>query len=929
MLERASVLAELDRGLAAAADGRGRCVLIEGAAGLGKTRVLAAARQAATAAGFQVKTARGSELERGFAFGVVRQMFEPLLAAMPAADRDLVLSGAASGAGVVTGASAPTTDRPPGDFASLHALYWLTANLCALRPTVLICDDLHWADEPSLRFLTFLLPRLEDMNLLLVAATRPRQQGATGELLARLVADASCLSVPLPPLSPSASGTLIEASLGRPGDPEFLAACHSATGGNPLFLSELAVAARTNDLAPTAENTAQVNGVGAEALGRRVESWLVRMPADCGALARAISVLGGEAVLSVAATVAKLELSAALAAADTLERHELLERASADGVRFVHPLVNTAVYESQSTSVRAAGHRRAAVTLFYARVSPERVAAHLLRMLPAGQTIVVEELRRAARDALARGAPESALRYLRRALSEPPDAEDEHEILLAAADVAAAVDLPAAADLYTSALERCTDPDERASIGHRLARARYYVGRFTGSWDAAAAALECAPTDDLRGRIAAGMISLCVAGAYHAPDRDERIAGWLAQERGGDPGSRMLDAALSAAVAMTGDPAAVALAERALDDPVLTEVSAGDTAQICAWWTLIAADHDLAMTNLDAVLARAHQIGSYYALGAALTWRGLAWLYRGDLAEAITDLDDAMTAADTARIGLAGAFTGPWLTIATVERGDLDAAEAALTWTGAPQPLPPDGPWHLLLEARARLLRARHRPEEALRSALAAGECFARIGGVNPAVVGWRSEAALALRSLGRERDGRKLAQEDLEAARRWGAPRALGRALWVAGLLTEGPAGLQYAADAVDVLGSAKLERAKALGVLGIRQRQAGLVTDARHTLRRGMDLAATLGAVPLAERLGAELRASGGRPRRTALSGPAALTVSERRVADLAADGHTNREIAQRLFVTPKTVEVHLSACYRKLAISRRDELSAALAP
>ena len=186
------------------------------------------------------------------------------------------------------------------------------------------------------------------------------------------------------------------------------------------------------------------------------------------------------------------------------------------------------------------------------------------------------------------------------------------------------------------------------------------------------------------------------------------------------------------------------------------------------------------------------------------------------------------------------------------------------------------------------------------------------------------------MQQLDQHDEARRLAEEELELARDWGAPRALGAALTAVGLARGGAAGLVSLEEAVEVLADspAKLEHAKARAELGAAFRRANRRADAREHLRHAVELATICGATPLVTRAETELLATGARPRRVALSGVASLTPSERRVAEMAADGPTNREIAQALFVTPKTVEVHLSSAYRKLGISSRSQLAAVLA-
>ena len=179
-----------------------------------------------------------------------------------------------------------------------------------------------------------------------------------------------------------------------------------------------------------------------------------------------------------------------------------------------------------------------------------------------------------------------------------------------------------------------------------------------------------------------------------------------------------------------------------------------------------------------------------------------------------------------------------------------------------------------------------------------------------PAFMPWRSQAALALLGLGERDEAAGWRRKELELARTWGAPRALGAALRAAGLVEGGAEGLGLLEEAVAVLADspAKLEHAKARTELGAALRRANRRSEAREQLRRAVELATICGAAPLAARAETELLATGARPRRIALSGVESLTPSERRVAEMAAEGPTNREIAQALFVTPKTVEVHL---------------------
>jgi DNA-binding CsgD family transcriptional regulator len=342
-------------------------------------------------------------------------------------------------------------------------------------------------------------------------------------------------------------------------------------------------------------------------------------------------------------------------------------------------------------------------------------------------------------------------------------------------------------------------------------------------------------------------------------------------------------------------------------------------------YVLMAADLDEVLPLFDAWLTWAHQRGSMLAVGQAKCFHGQAWIWRGHLTEAEAKLRDAVWVIDTTGASVGRPFAGAYLADSLMEQGRLAEAQAALDWISMSEPTPSTGHWFFVLDSRARLLMLQGKTQEGLETMLACGRRFATHGGHNPAVIAWRSGAALALLALGRQKEAQTLASEELALARQWGTPRALGRALWVAGRVQGGQDGLAHLREAVNVLESspARLEYAKAVIELGAALRRSGQRIESRQHLRHGIELAQICGATPLAQRGWTELRATGARPRHVTPSGPDALTPSERRVAELAAAGRSNREIAQALFITTNTVEAHLTRTYRKLGITGRTGL------
>ncbi|HYB27495.1 MAG TPA: LuxR C-terminal-related transcriptional regulator [Solirubrobacteraceae bacterium] len=346
---------------------------------------------------------------------------------------------------------------------------------------------------------------------------------------------------------------------------------------------------------------------------------------------------------------------------------------------------------------------------------------------------------------------------------------------------------------------------------------------------------------------------------------------------------------------------------------------------------LIEADSEQAMVWLDRAQARARAEGSIQGLNADLMFSCLAQLRRGELADAIQDGVDAVEGVELWGGGQIGRVTrAGWLAAAQVEAGDLEGAERTLARCAPPDGQGPDliG-WHrfTFMSARASLLLARGNPRGSLQVILEAAHRF------EPRSLrwlGWRFHAAICMTLLGEEPDRAvALAEADVELARRWGAPGALGSALRARGLVLGDRDGESSLREAVTVLDGSicKLEHAKALVELGALLRRRAHRREARELLRSGLELARSCGAAPLAAQAEEELRATGASPRDVIRVGVDELTGSERRVAQLGASGMSNKQIAQTLFVTVKTVETHLHRCYQKLGVSSRGQLAEAL--
>jgi class 3 adenylate cyclase/DNA-binding CsgD family transcriptional regulator/tetratricopeptide (TPR) repeat protein len=934
LLERESEVEALRAWMEAARMGSGRVVIIEASSGLGKTRLLGEARRLAEGTGFAVLGARGGELEQEFPYGVVRQLFEPAVAG-PAERRADLLSGAAGlAAPLFDGARLAAALEQGADtsFATLHGLFWLVANLAARSPALLVVDDAHWSDHPSLRWIAYLARRLEGLPVLLLLGLRPPEPSDSAAL-AELMSDPSTSVLRLGALSEAAASMLVREQLGEEGDAEFVAACHEATGGNPLFVRELLSTLAAERVPPRREHAKRVRELGPQAVSRAVRLRLSRLPAEATALARAVAVLGDAVELAHAAHLADLDRTLAAHMAGALARADILKREFP--LSFVHPVIRTAVYNELPRGEAEAAHGRAATILADAEAATELVAAQVLQARPAGDARRVEVLREAARISRGRGAPESAVAYLRRALAEPPPEDERTVVLYELGSAEKLVHGPSAAAHLREALADTVEPPQRLQTTIELARALFFSNQIEAAVETLGEAIAQLPAEDseLRRRALAGYLF----AAQGEPPMTERIEPYFDESRTLDldssRGGRMLLAVLAwrDARARGSREEAVDRARRALvDGALLVEEDA-------AFYSLPGLIFDAA-DLLDesegvweSVFDVARQRGSIFAFAAASGFRARTRYLAGQLEEAAQDARAALEAALAHGLQTGLPYALAFLADALVAMGSIDAADEALAQAGLGDAVPETAHMIFFLSSRARLRLAQGRPAEALRDLATLERIERGVGAVNPGFASWRPEAALARLQLGETDAARAIAEEDLRLARAWGAPRALGVALRTLGIVAAADKRLELLRESVAVLeqSPALLERAQSLVELGAAVRRANQRSVARDFLRRGLELAEICRAAPLAERARAELGAAGARTRSVILSGIESLTTSERRVAEMASEGMTNRQIAQALFVTPKTVEVHLSSVYRKLGIGSRAQLTEALPP
>ena len=592
---------------------------------------------------------------------------------------------------------------------------------------------------------------------------------------------------------------------------------------------------------------------------------------------------------------------------------------------FAHPILRAAIYDDLSATERERLHGDAARILRERGAPPLHVAAQVMHTEPAADAEAVELLRAAAREALGLGDATGAALLLARALEEPPAdrrARRGH------------------ARAGSGSRPRRRGGGGRAAVGDR--RAQRGRGRDRSCGDRAERdallrgarrgggrrAAPCAGRLSAEGPAAVVLeVALLGVSSTSASARREADQAIAALRDPGGPARDAFEATVLATLAM--DDAVNArsaahvrdLAERAIAAGLPLEPHRGENWALLALGVLGAADGlDAALRGVDDILGRARERGAVLTVVTVSSLRALICFRRGDLNDAEADAH--------ASIELAPTLLGARFVVLAVAAAILAGLEREETPESLRRLVERTGVWYdedftsssQLRFASGVLRAAAGNHQDAVEELLACGEEPRVFGGENPALLPWRSAAALSLAELGRHEEARALADDEARRAESFGAARALGialRARALVGPTAERTGGLERA---VEVLAPspARLEHARALVDLGAALRAAGKRTDAREPLRDGLALAARCGGLALETRARAELAAVGVRPRTTDRTGSESLTPSELRVARLAAEGATNREIAQTLFVTEKTVETHLGRSFRKLDIS-----------
>jgi DNA-binding CsgD family transcriptional regulator len=920
LLGRDREIAAIENALRAAEAGHGSLSILAGPAGIGKSAILARAVSLASSAGFTPLTAIGAESELEFPFGVARQLYAR-------AHAEAVHSEHLGLVSALFAPSRPAGREPVLSFQMLDALYWFLSDLAQDAPLLIAVDDIHWADQPSLQHLGFLARRLEGMPVALLLAERSEQptnraRDELADLVQRTLAPRA--------LAGDEIAELITRTLGRIPSAGYVAACLQQTSGYPLYLREVLRATAEAGLEPDDAAALAIESFDAERLARHVWRRVDAIGPEAGGVAGLVSVLGDRAYPPAIAELASLDLTEVEDILDLLITQGVLRPGQPS--RFAHPVVRTAIDRGPSPRQVDAWHRAAAEWLQAEKADVRDIAAHLIECSPRGDAWVIECLQDFANVALGSGAPEAAATALSRALLERPALPLRVRLLRELALAEDAADDPQSAlEHLHEARGEARDRREVAEIaiaeGQVLARL-YRHHEAAAVLDKGLEALD-GSDEELVQRIDAELIN----SALMSPEARERGLERLA--RYGDlvpegPAAQAVLTARAVAAALTAQPAeqTAELAEAALRAGDLSQGGLGSVIWTLSAWALMYMNRpEVARELTEAELPAVRRGGHPREISTIEVTIGCAALQQGDLPGAVSRTEAAL-----------GLFSGAWgygiNALALVEIGDLAAAERSLAAV-------PRDEWDEtvsgsfpLCYARTRLRIGEHRLDDA---EVDIDELRRRSEAYPPGLRGleeaWRLLAAEVARQRGDRDRALELIDGELEYAHKIGAQILLGMALRAAGL-TQGHEGINSLTESVAVLARSpyRLEHARSLVALGGALRRNGERVAAREPLREGLDLAYRCGANSLVGDAQAELKAAGARPRRALLEGPEALTPREARMAILAAEGNSNRDIAQQLYVTLATVEGTLWRAYGKLGISghgAREALPQALGP
>ncbi|MEY9962026.1 tetratricopeptide (TPR) repeat protein [Streptacidiphilus sp. MAP12-16] len=942
--ERALVV--LREGFLAGDTDLGSLLLYSGEAGLGKTSLLAELRRSASELSptCTVLTARGGEQQRNVPFHVVRQLLQPALAKLSEAQRRDLFESWYDIAAPALGLVAPSEGKQSDPQGVREALDWVMARLAVRQgPLVLIVDDLHWADPESLTWMVAFSSRVPTLPLLAALAFRPEEMPAEGAPL--LAADAAIGNrLHLRTLSPDAVDSLVRREFGEDADDLFCRQCWSITGGIPYDLVALFGKLNDRQLKAVDENIPVLLELVAAGKGPAIARRLEKFGPDTYRFAYAAAILDNEIDPAVAARVAGLTPAAAQTALDLLREERILTNGSVSGVlEFVHPTIGTAVYQSMlSQGMRTAMHGKAAQEIIDAGLGMAAASRHLLEIYPDDDPEVVRQLRQAAREHLAVGAPDAARRCLERALQEPPPEEDRAEVLFELGCSTLLTAPQITVNHLRAALGTVPglNPDHREQATLRLGQALAHSNQGVEAAEVTGAEIDRTPPGPGRIRLQAAhfMWRAFIRDESDAFLRFQRLADLSESLTGSDSGSRAVRVLRAWDLTLRGESSAqaMAFAEHGIVGGKLAE---GLGWTNTTWGFEIPSLLGLSYTyndRLDLALdlfngaAREFEVSGWSGghLAFANFLQGLVLFRWGRLEEAENFLRLTLRKSDRLGRGTPLQWDIVGVLCETLLcRGHIQKAlELAEEYEFRPPYLPvmvlPDAP-----TLYGRLLLVQGDNKGAARHLAEAGEQLAARGWHNTIWAPWAGNLAQAIAGEEPER-ARALTAQALEQARRVGTNSAIGVALRWCATVAEPQEAVELLRQAVEHLGQSPTAYEYALALMdqGATLRRVGRPREALEALGQSVELAAQCGADGLLARGRTELVAAGASPHRLRAVAARVLNQKEHRAAELAAQGLSTQRIAAEMKISESAASQLLASAHRKVGTGP-EGLSAAL--
>ncbi|MFF5002764.1 ATP-binding protein [Streptomyces phaeochromogenes] len=854
----------------------GSLLVFTGEAGIGKTALLAESRRIAETRKCTVWSARGGETITSVPFNVVRQLLQPaLVALMPDEAREYFgdwydIAGPALGI-------AESGDRQADPQGVCDGLVAAVRRLARREwPLVLLVDDAHWADQESLHWLAAFAERLDDLPVLVVVARRPGD--ATGES-ARHLDSIGALAGPMPSLralTPDATAGLTRATLGAHADVPFCREVWAVTGGNPYETVELLAKVQDSDFEPVEDSASELRALNRAARGRGLVDRLEGLGVDATRFAWAAAILGTQISLELAAELAGMPRDEAERCAALLGAARILTEADQttgqvdDGdLEFVHPLIATAVYRSIPDALRTAMHGVAASVVTASGLGAAAASRHLLEVHPDDDPELVEQMREAAREHLAVGAPDAARRCLERALLEPPLPEVHARVLY---ELGCATLLTSPATTIGHLRQALTlhglEEELRVDAVCRLSSALIHNDQpeeAVAAVDAEADRLQPGPA-----RMRLQAVHYMWEGVHvaeeDAPGRSRRLAELVKPLTGRDNSERAL-LILRAFDAMTRGENAEEVVENCDRALVNGRLAPGlgwtDTEWSFELLMMLGISYAFAdrLDRAEGLFTEARRTYEHAGwsgghLAVAHAFGGYVLRRRGRLVDAEESLREALRLADRVGSGLPMHWSAACMLIDTLlARGHVGAAEEIAERYSFEPPHPSTIVLPDTHSIRGRLLIATGRVEEGVNELETAEKRSAARGGHNTVMAPWAGDLARTL-AVSDPRRAAEVAADARTQAERFGTDSAIGEALRCAAALETGRRSVTLLAQAV-----AYLEASPCAYEHAAARVEYGIASHSVTELTRGLTLARTCGADSLVTRAREALALHSGR--------------------------------------------------------------------